>query len=361
LNCHLPLMGTVCFGAAGDNGSDYEQVCQMASEPSEYQGQWNHWVFTKDLDEDMGRGVTGSQRMYLNGQLWAEWSDFDAEVFVDAGAYGLGFGAGISGIGPYYGLIDDFRIYNHSLDANEVYDLYAFGSALAGYPNPVDKATYVASDAVLSWRTGFYAADVNGHDVYLGTDFNDVNDANTTVYNPNDVYIGRQDVNEFAPVLEFETKYYWRIDEVNEAHPEKLWKGEVWSFTVEPFSQLLTVCAQPNDVGIDTITPEVGEHYYYRDTIVDVNAAEFANCEVDPNVYHFDRWEGGVADVNSAQTAVTMDVDRTITAVFEARRECGDQCHPVLQGDINGDCYIDFVDFALYCDNWLGCTHPDCD
>jgi hypothetical protein len=30
------------------------------------------------------------------------------------------------------------------------------------------------------------------------------------------------------------TTYYWRVDEVNEAHPDSPWKGRVWSFTVPP-------------------------------------------------------------------------------------------------------------------------------
>jgi len=33
-----------------------------------------------------------------------------------------------------------------------------------------------------------------------------------------------------------DTTYYWRVDEVNEAHPDSPWKGEVWEFTVAPFT-----------------------------------------------------------------------------------------------------------------------------
>jgi len=40
---------------------------------------------------------------------------------------------------------------------------------------------------------------------------------------------------------------------------------------------------------------------------------------------------------------------------------CGDDGHPYPDGDVNGDCYVDFVDFAIVADNWLMCTHPDCD
>ena len=252
---------------------------------------------------------------------------------------------------------DDVRIYNRALSENEVYAL-AFG-AIATQPYPPDDANYMPPDVELSWTPGVWAVT---HEVYLGTNWNDVNDANTTVYNPNDVYKGNFSEPNYTPLanLEFGTMYHWRVDEVNEYDGE-LWKGRVWNFTVEPVSHTLTVNAEPNDAGINTVTPGVGQHSYYVGTTVDVSAAEFANCEVDPNVYQFDVWQGDVNDINSASTSIIMDADETITAVFVGNRECGDQCHPILQGDINEDCYINFVDFALYCERWLSCTHPDCD
>jgi len=91
-------------------------------------------------------------------------------------------------------------------------------------------------DTDLNWKEGAYA---ENHDVYFGTDFNDVNDA-TTAYNPNNVYKGRQPVEDvnYDPtpgdsLLDFETTYYWRIDEVNDACSPFLWKAKVWSFTTE--------------------------------------------------------------------------------------------------------------------------------
>jgi hypothetical protein len=46
---------------------------------------------------------------------------------------------------------------------------------------------------------------------------------------------GAQNANTFdAGRLEFGQTYYWRVDEVNDAHPDSPWKGIVWSFTAEP-------------------------------------------------------------------------------------------------------------------------------
>ncbi|MCH7558902.1 MAG: carbohydrate binding domain-containing protein, partial [Planctomycetes bacterium] len=75
-------------------------------------------------------------------------------------------------------------------------------------PNPADEATDVPRDVVLSWAPGESAATTNGHKVYFGQSFNDVNDATGGI---------TQDANSYTPAqrLDFSKTYYWRIDEVN--------------------------------------------------------------------------------------------------------------------------------------------------
>ena len=104
---------------------------------------------------------------------------------------------------------------------------------LASIPSPPDKATDVPRDVVLRWTPGEHA---DKHDVYCGTNFDDVNEATTTV-DPGGVYMSRQDPNYYpvSGALDLETAYYWRIDEVN-APPTThiVFKGNVWQFTTEP-------------------------------------------------------------------------------------------------------------------------------
>jgi len=97
----------------------------------------------------------------------------------------------------------------------------------ASEPNPGDGIEDVSCSPVLSWTPGAYA---DKHDVYFGTVFDDVNEGVPVV--------SGQDPNTYTPPgrLEWGTTYYWRIDEVNDAHPDKLWRGDIWSFTVEPFA-----------------------------------------------------------------------------------------------------------------------------
>jgi parallel beta-helix repeat protein len=107
-----------------------------------------------------------------------------------------------------------------------IVDMGAYESSpLASNPSPADDANCVELPVVLSWSPGDYAA---LHDVYFGSNFNDVNDA--TPFSPLGVYKGRQDPNSYNPGgLEPCKTYYWRIDEVNGPN---IWKGDVWSFTI---------------------------------------------------------------------------------------------------------------------------------
>ncbi|MFB0525023.1 MAG: DUF4457 domain-containing protein [Phycisphaerae bacterium] len=101
-------------------------------------------------------------------------------------------------------------------------------------PHPADKATDVVRDVVLSWVPGESA---KTHDVYFGTNFDDVSNASGKSTPGVEVSQG-QDANMYDPagLLTFSQTYYWRVDEVNNMNPESPWKGEVWSFMAEPVS-----------------------------------------------------------------------------------------------------------------------------
>ena len=104
----------------------------------------------------------------------------------------------------------------------------AWSIEIASNPSPSDGATCVDPDTYLSWSPGIYG---NKHDLYLGTNFDDVSNATTLTAG---IYEGRQDSNSFNPGdLEESCKtYYWRIDEVHDCEPN-IWKGDVWSFTTK--------------------------------------------------------------------------------------------------------------------------------
>ena len=137
--------------------------------------------------------------------------------------------------------------------------------------------------------------------------------------------------------------------------------SEVWMAVIDgpAASVTLTIGVEPNNIGLDSITPNIGEHSYYQSCPVILSAVDFVKC---PDVYRFNHWQGNVAEPNSSTTMITMNQDEAVTAVFLAdERRCGDECHPIQQGDLNEDCRINLIDFAIYSVQWLSCTHPDCD
>lgn len=101
----------------------------------------------------------------------------------------------------------------------------------ASYPAPSDQAV-VSKPVTLSWRPGSTAV---RHDVYFGTDANDVSTASRTS-DPNGVLVSQgQDPNTYAPAVVLGKTYYWRVDEVDHASPPQIWKGALFEFTVAPY------------------------------------------------------------------------------------------------------------------------------
>jgi hypothetical protein len=90
--------------------------------------------------------------------------------------------------------------------------------------------------AVLSWSPGRYAL---SHDVYFGDNYKDVNDGTEDTFRGN--ILRTYDPVGFGTYadmsgLEPGTTYYWRVDEVNDLHSDSPWKGDIWSFTIRPYT-----------------------------------------------------------------------------------------------------------------------------
>ena len=99
---------------------------------------------------------------------------------------------------------------------------------------PADGATDVPRDTVLTWTPVESAVQ---RDVYLGTVFADVNTADQA--HPLDVLVSKgQTATAYDPAgrLAYGQTYYWRVDEVNQAPDNTIFRGDAWSFTVEPYA-----------------------------------------------------------------------------------------------------------------------------
>jgi len=104
----------------------------------------------------------------------------------------------------------------------------------ADAPDPGNGAVHADTWATLGWTAGEAAV---SHDVYLGENFDDVNDGTGDTFQANQtstMFIIGFPGFPLPEGLVPGTTYYWRVDEVDDANPDSPWKGDVWSFTVPP-------------------------------------------------------------------------------------------------------------------------------
>jgi len=136
----------------------------------------------------------------------------------------------------FHGSLDEVRIYDKALTADEIQVVMQGGEGFpnAFGPNPADGELYPDTWVNLSWRPGDFAA---SHDVYIGDNFDDVNDGAEGTFQGNQtltfIVVGFPGF-AYPDGLVPGTTYYWRIDEVNDTEPNSPWKGNVWSFSVPP-------------------------------------------------------------------------------------------------------------------------------
>ncbi|MFZ0034843.1 MAG: LamG domain-containing protein [Sedimentisphaerales bacterium] len=182
---------------------------------------WIHWAGTYD---------GAAAKVYRNGALAGSVSYAGS---IASTTVNLNFGQGSGSQQFFSGRLDDVRVYNRALTLDEitaVVNVINVPEGVAANPNPKDKATDVPRETSLSWTPGPFAGK---HNVYLGTNFADVNTAGTN----SPLLVGPgQDANTYDPPgrLDFGQTYYWRIDEVNATADHYAFRGDVWQFTVEP-------------------------------------------------------------------------------------------------------------------------------
>jgi len=104
----------------------------------------------------------------------------------------------------------------------------------ASNPEPLDGAIYDNTWVSLSWRPG---EDAISFDVYIGTNYDDVRNGTGDTFRGNQSnrffivgFYGYPYPEGLVPGI----TYYWRIDEINNEHPNSPWVGDVWSFKTTP-------------------------------------------------------------------------------------------------------------------------------
>jgi len=182
----------------------------------------------ESIDTSVELSWTGGFRTKLHTIYFGD--NFD-DVSNATGA--LPLGAATYDAGPlelaktYYWRVDEF-------DAIETYkgNVWSFTTEGAvGNPNPANGAVDIKQTQIITWSPSVYAA---SHQLYFGTDKDAVKSAD--IGSPE--YKGTRDLGSesYDPgKLQWDTTYYWRIDEVNNANADSPWKGNIWSFTTANF------------------------------------------------------------------------------------------------------------------------------
>ena len=141
------------------------------------EAEWTHIAITFDVS-----APGNNQKLYINGQLDAEnrsenpLSTNTDDLLIGADAYPVG-----STRFHWQGMLDDVRIYSRALTEAEINLVMTTGilrpPGSASNPSPANETTDVGYKVILSWKPGEFAAPTNGHKVYFGESFDDVNDA----------------------------------------------------------------------------------------------------------------------------------------------------------------------------------------
>jgi hypothetical protein len=118
----------------------------------------------------------------------------------------------------YYWRVDEFdSVETHKGD---VWSFTTEGAVAA--LNPANGAVDVTQTPVLTWAPGFGTS----HEVYFGADAGALERKGS----------GNLGSESYDPgQLEWNTTYYWRVDEANNANADSPWTGPLWSFTTANF------------------------------------------------------------------------------------------------------------------------------
>jgi len=216
-----PATGDYTFWITGDNGSqfwlstnfDSSNVVMMCQVPGTQWTGAREWAkFPDDQKSDPVRLEAG-QKYYVD-VLFKEGTGGDG---VAVGWGGPGIGAGPEVISSQY-----------------ISPVIGPTNFIAANPNPSNGAILADTWVSLSWDPGAYAL---SHNVYFADNLDDVSAGAESAFQgnqPSTYYVVGFPGFPYPDGLTIGTTYYWRVDEVNDTHPESPWKGNVWSFSIPP-------------------------------------------------------------------------------------------------------------------------------
>jgi hypothetical protein len=127
----------------------------------------------------------------------------------------------------YYWRVDEFDVVE--THKGDVWSFTTEGAVES--LDPANGAVDITQTPTLTWIPGVFGA---SHEIYFDTDKDAVKNADTS--SPEYKGSGNLGYESYDPgQLEWNTTYYWRVDEVNNANADSPWTGPLWSFTTANF------------------------------------------------------------------------------------------------------------------------------
>ena len=182
---------------------------------------------------------------------------------------------------PWFPLINEDENIDVYLDVVYVVQEPPADPNLAHYPTPSDGTMLNNTWTSCWWTPGQYATT---HNVYFSENFDDVFNGTENTYwgNYSETFFiyGFLDYAGRSQPLAPDMTYYWRIEEVNDLHPDSPWKGDVWSFGIPSYTAYDPVPAD----GAELIDPNItlswtagiaakSHTLYFGNNFNDVNSA----------------------------------------------------------------------------------------
>ncbi|MHC4203190.1 MAG: hypothetical protein ACYSTT_00955 [Planctomycetota bacterium] len=190
-------------------GATYTLIVSVGIAWEDYDNNWSIYFTTNDYTDELA-SISG------NGPI-GEWGQ--ATLVHTATAADAGKRIGIKMKGDFYVNFEDVTLYGHPKTRD---------------PVPANGAMIMDTWVSLAWTPASFAVT---NDVYMGDNFDDVSNGT------GDTFRGSQEATfyfagfpggAYPDGLVNGVTYYWRIDGVNDSHPDSPLKGDVWSFTVVP-------------------------------------------------------------------------------------------------------------------------------
>ena len=184
------------------------------------------WNSNNDLESFLGWGVrTATIEYSTDGATWTALAD--VPEFTQAPGlddYTHNTTVDFNGIGAKFVRITCTSTWGGGNQCSLSEVRFSYIPVTAYDPYPANAAAGVSPDVTLSWIAGREAA---SHEIHLGTDMQAVTDSTTPVDTVSQA--------TYAPNLQPDTTYYWKVVEVNEAESPSAWSSPVWSFSTSQY------------------------------------------------------------------------------------------------------------------------------